>query len=274
MKINIDCTALMALLELPKEEQRKINRALMSYPDIPEKYQPESGAWLLLKQILDAKIESNQRVAERNRINGAKHVSKKQESTNELEYPTVEITEQQNIEPEIEESQPEIIPPNRFVSLTNDWDIVYALNDSKSDLSVFLETGGGYDSLTKKEREFADRGDVRALCTWHKEIVAATKAVRTKPFRPPTLEEWLHFCREKNLDLDKMRNAYAAYQVADWHDTNGKPIKNWKQKILVVWAGNPKNYNQKTANFAQKSSIDALYSGMALADKLLDERGL
>ena len=40
-----------------------------------------------------------------------------------------------------------------------------------------------------------------------------------------------------------MEEAYEAYEVAGWHDTQGKPILNWKQKILNVWC---KDENRET----------------------------
>lgn len=64
-----------------------------------------------------------------------------------------------------------------------------------------------------------------------------------KKFFPPTLDEWLEYSAEKGLKLKKMEEAYEAYEVAGWHDTQGKPILNWKQKILNVWC---KDENRET----------------------------
>ena len=61
------------------------------------------------------------------------------------------------------------------------------------------------------------------------------KERKRKVFIPPTLEEWLAFCKENTLDPDKMTNAFNGYAVANWHDSQGKKIKSWKQKILIVW---------------------------------------
>ena len=167
-----------------------------------------------------------------------------------------------------------IVPENQFISLTDDFEIRSALENPDSAISVFLETGARYDELSTAEREFVDRADVREKCAWHKEIQAATKEIKKKPFTPPTIEEWLDFCREKNLNLDKMRNAYDGYVAANWHDTKGNPIRNWKQKILMVWMQNSENYNKQSARFPQKSGIAELMAGSEMAKQMLKERGL
>lgn len=185
--------------------------------------------------------------------------------------PTVikpQITEPEVFDPEI------VVPANKFISLTDNLEVRTALGNPDSAISVFLETGTRYDELSTAEREFVDRADVREKCAWHKEIQAATKEIKKKPFTPPTIEEWLDFCREKNLNLGKMRNAYDGYVAANWHDTKGNPIRNWKQKILMVWMQNSENYNKQSARFPQKSGIAELMAGSEMAKQMLKERGL
>ena len=180
---------------------------------------------------------------------------------------------QQIIEPEIIKSEI-TTPENKFITLTDNIEIRNALSDSESGLNFFLATGSGYDELTVAEREFVDRADVREKCTWHKEMQAAAKAIKRKPFCPPTLEEWMDFCREKNLNLEKMRNAYEGYVAADWHDTQGSPIRNWKQKILMVWASRPDNYNIQTSNFARPTEMEKLAKGAKIAEAMLKKQGI
>lgn len=171
--------------------------------------------------------------------------------------------------------EPEIVTPeNKFLSMTDDSSIRAELENPDSAVSVFLETGARYDELSSVEREFVDRADVRSHCRWHKELQAATKQVKRKTFVPPTLDEWLDFCRDKNLDLGKMRNAYESYVVADWHDSQGNPIRNWKQKILQVWAAKPQNYNQQTAKFGAQSEMAKLQTGIKMAEVMLKKQGI
>ena len=59
-------------------------------------------------------------------------------------------------------------------------------------------------------------------------------AKRSKVFIPPLFEEFEKFCSEhgfKNI----AKKAYEYYSTADWHDSTGKKIKSWKQKLIAVW---------------------------------------
>lgn len=51
-------------------------------------------------------------------------------------------------------------------------------------------------------------------------------------FVPPTKEEVAEYVASQkyNVDVDKF---YEYYTVAEWHDKSGKPVKNWKLKLLV-----------------------------------------
>lgn len=100
------------------------------------------------------------------------------------------------------------------------------------------------------------------------------KIIQRVKFTPPTLDQWLDFCREKNLDLVKMKSAWESYNVADWHDSQGSPVRNWKQKILQVW-NRPEHANKAQASFG-KSKVDILreesYNAYAGAIEIINKR--
>ncbi len=50
-------------------------------------------------------------------------------------------------------------------------------------------------------------------------------------FTPPTLEEVENYCKERNNGVDA-KKFYDYYQEGKWHDSQGKPVRNWKQKLL------------------------------------------
>lgn len=69
----------------------------------------------------------------------------------------------------------------------------------------------------------------------------------------PTLLEVENFFLEKGSTAEKAKQAFEYYEVADWHDAKGKPVKNWKQKMLAVWLNN----NNFKSNFKPtKNKID------------------
>ena len=56
-----------------------------------------------------------------------------------------------------------------------------------------------------------------------------------KIFVPPTLEMVIEYFKESGYTEQSARKAHEHYRLADWHDTNGHPVKAWKQKMHTVW---------------------------------------
>ena len=67
-----------------------------------------------------------------------------------------------------------------------------------------------------------------------KESKEGIKAVRKK-FIAPTLIQVQDYFVENGYPKDLGTRAFKHYHVADWHDTNGKAVKNWQQKMNSVW---------------------------------------
>ena len=53
-----------------------------------------------------------------------------------------------------------------------------------------------------------------------------------KRFTPPTLEEVQAYCKERNNGVDA-KAFYDYYTAGDWKDAKGKPVRNWKQKVIT-----------------------------------------
>lgn len=83
-------------------------------------------------------------------------------------------------------------------------------------------------------------------------------------FVPPTLEEVKAYVQEKGYSVDA-EYFYKYYSVANWVDSKGNHVRNWKQK-LITWAKKddekPKNTRKYTtaAEYKQptKINVDAL----------------
>ena len=58
---------------------------------------------------------------------------------------------------------------------------------------------------------------------------------KSKIFVPPTQAEVEKYFQENGYDPAYGAKAWNGYQVADWHDSQGKPVKNWKQKMNNNW---------------------------------------
>lgn len=65
----------------------------------------------------------------------------------------------------------------------------------------------------------------------NKEIL--TKVSTKKGFKKPTLEEVKDYCKERNSSVNP-ETFYQYYEAGDWKDSQGNPVRNWKQK-LITW---------------------------------------
>ena len=61
------------------------------------------------------------------------------------------------------------------------------------------------------------------------------KKVNQKKFTPPDISEVKKFFAEKGYTEESAIKAFNHYNLAEWHDTNGNPVKSWKQKMNTVW---------------------------------------
>lgn len=62
---------------------------------------------------------------------------------------------------------------------------------------------------------------------------------KTKKFVPPTLDEVREYCKSRNSSVDPLK-FFEYYSVGHWIDSKGKPVKNWKQRI-ITWEGRESN---------------------------------
>ena len=53
-----------------------------------------------------------------------------------------------------------------------------------------------------------------------------------KHFTPPTLEEVKAYIDERHSNVDA-KQFFDYYTEGQWHDQSGKPVKNWKQKVIT-----------------------------------------
>ena len=58
---------------------------------------------------------------------------------------------------------------------------------------------------------------------------------RANKFAPPTQSEVISYFLEKGYTQESACKAFDYYDVANWTDSTGKKIKNWKQKMIAVW---------------------------------------
>jgi hypothetical protein len=61
------------------------------------------------------------------------------------------------------------------------------------------------------------------------------KKKKEKDIYIPTLDEFKNYFLENGFDESVAVRAWTGYNVADWYDSQGNKVKNWKQKCQNVW---------------------------------------
>lgn len=71
----------------------------------------------------------------------------------------------------------------------------------------------------------------------------ATK--KKKEFVPPSLQQVKDYFSEKGYTEASAIKAFEYYEVADWHDGQGKKVLNWKQKVMNSFFRDENRIQQK-----------------------------
>lgn len=109
---------------------------------------------------------------------------------------------------------------------------------------LHLLTWEGHQRIRNKHRKYPDPvlddnslsndGQTSATCLPESESESESesnkKNNKKKKLRTPTLEEIESYCRQRNNNVDAKK--FFDYYSPDWVDGDGKPVKNWKQKII------------------------------------------
>ena len=69
------------------------------------------------------------------------------------------------------------------------------------------------------------------------------KEKKDKIFTPPTLDEVIEYCKSRNSSVDP-KVFFDYFDVGHWIDSQGNPVKNWKQK-LIMWENHGWGSNDK-----------------------------
>jgi len=72
--------------------------------------------------------------------------------------------------------------------------------------------------------------------------VKESKEKKKEKFTPPKIEDVVLYFIENGYKEESAKKAFNYYNVANWIDSRGAEIKNWKQKMQGVWF-KPENKN-------------------------------
>ena len=88
-----------------------------------------------------------------------------------------------------------------------------------------------------------------------KNILSAAEPPKKKQFVPPTLEEVREYCLQRKSGVDPVR-FWEYFDTGGWKDSEGKPVRNWKQK-MITWETHSKEKG-KEKNDSGGNSSDGL----------------
>lgn len=89
-----------------------------------------------------------------------------------------------------------------------------------------------------------------------KESKVKESKVKESKLIPPTILEIENYFTENGFDKTLAKKAFNYYSVANWSDSSGKKIKNWKQKMQGVWF---KDENKEKKPYAtKKESVNGM----------------
>ena len=84
------------------------------------------------------------------------------------------------------------------------------------------------------------------------------KKKQPKKFIPPTLPEVVKYFFENGYSIESAKKAFEYYSVANWKDSKGNQVQNWKQKMVAVWFKDENRalVNQKTLKPLTREDIE------------------
>ncbi len=119
--------------------------------------------------------------------------------------------------------------------------------------SKFIETETGYfnerlaEEMEKRNKKSNNMSEV-AKQVWAKRKEEKNTIVLQKQYKSntkvkkngtiviqPVIEDVIVYFTTNNYTKDSAEKFFKYYSVADWKDSNDKPVKNWKQKAHSVW---------------------------------------
>ena len=79
------------------------------------------------------------------------------------------------------------------------------------------------------------------------------KKIESKKFVAPTVDEVKDYIKENDYNVDYL-TFFRYYDASGWKDKDGKPVKNWKQKV-ITWSGRENSRNPREKEITTEDSM-------------------
>ncbi|MFP4017947.1 MAG: hypothetical protein ACLFUH_01750 [Bacteroidales bacterium] len=127
-----------------------------------------------------------------------------------------------------------------------------------SDLPKWLKQeifGNGLKGLGNDSKSFETIRNTLLKLEMEIESERESEKGKKKPFHPPSKEDIKEYFKENGYDPEIGEKAFNYYDSANWHDSKGNKIKNWKQKMQGVWFREEHKISKKKRKMSQEREI-------------------
>jgi hypothetical protein len=123
------------------------------------------------------------------------------------------------------------------------------------DIPAEIEKNRESENPTSEITEFGESAHIL-----NTNVLQKTNLIQnTKCVQKPSISEVEDYFLEKGSTIEAAKKAFEYYDVADWKDSKGKPVKNWKQKMLAVWINNSNFNNNFKSPKTKKEQYEQWY---------------
>ena len=106
---------------------------------------------------------------------------------------------------------------------------------------------GGINSGKSRSKKQNEANEAVSVSVSVSDSVSVSK-INTKVFIAPTPEDVIKYFKENGYDENLASRAFKYYDTANWKDSKGKQVKNWKQKMQGVWFKEENKTKQTSLN--------------------------
>lgn len=89
-------------------------------------------------------------------------------------------------------------------------------------------------TLMDKDKD-KDKEDLLVQITPESSKPLESKKRAKKEFSPPTEIDVIEYFKSNGFSEESAKRFFNSYSVANWYDSRGNPVRNWKQKAQMVW---------------------------------------
>jgi len=100
-------------------------------------------------------------------------------------------------------------------------------------INKFIELGFVEGELTPERRQ--DDANMTLQSRIEENRKDKKRKDKGRNFIPPVLDDVIFYFKEKGYSTEVAKRAFEYYSTADWKDSKGNKVRNWKQKMLAVW---------------------------------------